>query len=63
MFYILAIVSIGGGVAFGVLGSGEAQTFQEDGGDDYNSVYKKIEEGLEEQHSLDNGSVKETVKD
>ena len=51
VFYILAVVSIGGGVCFAVLGSGETQSFNEyNGGEDENtSTYRKIEEGEEEE--------------
>lgn len=50
MFYILAAVSIGGGVCFAVLGSGETQSFNEDSDEDgHTSTYRKIEEGEEEE--------------
>ena len=41
MFYILACVSIGGGVLFAILGSGEAQPFTVAVVDD---SYRKVEE-------------------
>lgn len=44
-------MSIGGGVCFAVLGSGETQSFNEYNGDDddHTSTYRKVEEGEEEE--------------
>lgn len=53
VFYILALVSIGGGVIFTFLGSGEAQPFDknDDAENEYHE-YKLIEEGKEERNEV-----------
>ncbi|XP_066922006.1 vesicular glutamate transporter 1-like [Clytia hemisphaerica] len=51
IFYILATVSITGGILFAILGSGEAQPFVEEVGDDCDAEYERIEKGEEDERT------------